>query len=1627
MSTKKSSKTAATIVRGATTYVRTSVKTKDELTGESGKAYWWIAQPKTSSDKEFCWIETPDESGTGVYYVNIANPDMRRWDLPDVDINTGKPRLPGEYVEETMPNFLEKTTAKERKEWGDDKLKKPVVLAAKKVTDTEKKVYNLSEEEASLIASNIGKEYMAENRKWEAETGEPALSQAASKAASSLAEKKKAWSIAAAERKKKATSLSTALNAAEDLPEQPLATGVAPASPLLPRAHYLRDPYYSRRLKVANFRRTIVEEKLQQLPSINAPGRGTHSVLAAVPVKISGTHEIKCLAAVVRDWSGAFVMMLVEAPADEKDAEAERFEQSVLSVYPIVDHVEFPDTGRSDLKVCVDDNEFVMTFPDQFSAWYLRDALKMAMSSMYQLGDEDERIVIQRGRSVEYAGADEQFYPKQQPIDTVVPAIINDFGISGEDKLAPLRVALRKPMGRQKVLQLWSRSMQDGPGYQKRTKPETVTNHLRIIEECVRHPTAHEDVELSRTVQSQLSQMLTDQPPETKAQIEATRARFKITEDTMLNKYESRDQLENAPLERAFEIVNDTDAAVHLDTVAANIRKEYAQKRLPPGIYFTLMIYSGDSLMVDGQGNLFSEVIVPYPNEKELQDLTAASDDFRWILRLGGANESWSETEVEPWSEIFDNTGSDTFRARFLHAARRLKESLDVPSLGIVFDTPIVHEAVGCAHIMTVLRVDHKDNFPSSMGSWMPITQFESRFYNDAGVASSSDRIAFLPTTSTDCKRCIKAAKDYREDLTNFLKPGFYVGFAVISNSSNGPMVLVPESNRNLLPLTRVSDDAPTLEQWRWVQGLNERRKRTGNFFFVKPDPSTDLPEKTSFNRKFAKAVSELEFAVGVNIEKFYDIEMFVLDEHTTSRGVFGVHHMPMGYEVDHNQKVQLTTPNGNIPMVWKHIDVLEDTAFRLSWPNTFTALIEERNAQQRRAYATVQPFTTDEIFRHQQESSVGRYVDMDKYGLLVSWVRPLATWILRDGKTLVEKYGGGSSDEVMLRSVEEAVETAVSNHASGQDMNVQTMKSILHESAVTQEFDAAWMKLREVDRIVQLGYAQRIVTEVPEEDSSSLKFRTYDELPGEPDSDDEGTRDATDYHVPCTIEELVMAGDSTADIEASDRYFSMRDIVLDIVDLAVIDGPELKEIRDIGECISDLVTCIELTEDLADGAELLATKEAAEAAAMKERENFQRFWLDLYKDEEAASGRSMVVPNHYDEEDDAPHKPLLFYDGSSAAIQSAEDGIRVCLARSANTTQKLANLLKATSSAMVGLELSETIQEYSSTLNKRESLVGMRGGILGEGQHRPSGFMHNQAFATTAADTAGSFNIISKSDEEFAVRNVDPLRCLALHGVTENVRFSSLSSQSLEVLVNHLNLTSAAVPRALSDLVPANPAEAEMYLQMALQMKAPILALHFATLLFRTPGRDGGYELSMRGVETLQTLFADGFMFEYGVKDWLAIEELGGDDLDTAMDVMWWLRYQREAVVSDGGQQKPFDDHEGTWKQVYAETRVRVFLSFGVHALSKDEVSLWSSSLGRHVEYLSLNEASIGDPEIDLLVTTCPNLKSLNLTGTSITSRSVTSITQNLHRLIEFSAANLSADLQDTLKRHCNLNLQRA
>jgi hypothetical protein len=332
------------ITAGSTTY-RAHV-TRDT---EGKKMRCWVPEGKQLTENEFVWIEHVDGSTSERYFANKADPNIRKWELPEISSTAGGANAAigggGQAGTDAAMKFVEEKHFKERKEFKEKEAKKPVATAARKAVAAAQEKGILTKDEATILAMNVAKEYMSLHRKWDAD-GEKWVRDNAAEQIALIEDRKKEYATSMMTRQVKADSLSGAITREEDLPIPTSASPnlTFPTSPLLPRASYLRDPYYFRRVNRRNPKRemeAMFEDKL-----FLQPGAGTVRVLSAVRCKV-GSAEKESFACVVRDWAGAFMLVFAEATTMGLLV--------ITSAYPLLEHVDLQRSSEAKGVLFIDD------------------------------------------------------------------------------------------------------------------------------------------------------------------------------------------------------------------------------------------------------------------------------------------------------------------------------------------------------------------------------------------------------------------------------------------------------------------------------------------------------------------------------------------------------------------------------------------------------------------------------------------------------------------------------------------------------------------------------------------------------------------------------------------------------------------------------------------------------------------------------------------------------------------------------------------------------------------------------------------------------------------------------------------------------------------------------------------------------------------------------------------------------------------------------------------------------------------------------------------------------------------------------------------------------------------------
>ncbi|KEG10495.1 putative leucine-rich repeat protein [Trypanosoma grayi] len=1592
---------------GSTVYQRTTREDESGFFG-GGTVAVWTQEGKPTDEG---WAEVTLESGD-VVYMQWGSPSITRWQLPD------PPRVQN-------PTTVAERSFDIKKDWAEQQRKLVRTAAAKALDDcvfSRGEEKSMPEAERAQMVQNIANEYMvASGANGYDESSDKWLRRAAGTEVDTLLAARRMTKTAGwALQQQPATLVLQAKlglvgyvsrevdgSAAATTATEPLQDEeelLAPESPFLPCARFLRDPYYASLLGSPCARRGCNEPRLEAT-TFAVPGSGEVRVLCAVTAYEGFEGPQTHLYAVARDWTGAFCLFVLEPFHDAVEA-------TVLSAYPLLDSIELSPVSNQRVDFRVDGTSFVASFKDKQHTQWFHDALKAAMASMYGEGNDSERIVKMRAYSVEFAA--HYTHDRSTNLLGVLHAILSEtehVGAMMDDNFAQLRICLRTPQGRDQVSQRWLDSSAKLLTAGAAACPAAVANHLRMMEELMKCPTPHMDGHISGCLQDRLKTMGRELP-ECTAKCARLSVLLGSTEAVML-KWASRYETPDVPFEPCFQPLPHSQAAEYEGALFAKRRVRTAAYRHSPGIYLAVLCFCGDKLLTDKSGRLIAEVIQPEPTRAELLQLTADCEDYRWLLRLGGADENWAEEKLQEWAAVYEERGTESFKGRFIRAASRLRDTKTFPTLGCIFDTPILQEEAGSAFVLTVCEVKSEDMIVPSVGIWRDVGDVERVAYTQSLMCPESARVVSLSSRYRNCVRYVDAAAQYRASLTERLAPGFYLGFFLSSVSAEGMTMLVPECNRNLPPLVKVSSEPPSLQQWRWLQSLNYRQQTLQTFGLPAPeDLSTPLDEDAPFESKVGHAVAALEAAVGLRVQQFYDLELFALDEEQSIYAFFAVAYYPPPLP-PLGASATAEAPKGLVPMTFKLVRVVDDHHQRRYWHRVYDCLADETDLAYRNLCVRTQPFTSDEVMRLNPANEAMLYaVDLDRYALLLSWARTLAIWVETDGLTLVQKYAerllertAGTTTTMTtetkkhssIPSIEEVVDIAVSNQAAAMDPNLFAMKSLMLQlkTGGKGEWVSILQRLQDIDDTMTEGYAGRVALST-RTDNAPIPLRSFDEVPVE-----DGlcaARPPTVYELPCSLMEFVSGGDNVAE-----AHLFAREIVDDIIDVAVTGG----EVAALGRVVEMMVTCVETAEDMTDGVVLERLRADAEEAAWAERQAFLQEWGELCN----AQRRPSSFDDALDAAVEAPEP--LFSAGSQQRVLSASDGVRVCLARAAEDADRLQELLRVANSALHSLELVQCLREYNDTLQKREqALFGQRSKNDGDKSHHRNHHLHNMnntndkgvegvlSVDSTAVVTRPRLvTLVSREQREIPLYALDPFRCLKLHGDRIRVPFLEFGYTELRVLGDHMNAPEEEVAAQLRDLDPPADKQKRM-LHMALELQAPLLALRLFPLVYcRATGRFGDEAASA----VREVVRANDFFLRYGVRDWLQLETLGGPAIASGMDVLWWLRYQREA--GDGAEL--YSSYSGAWKQVYAETRVRLLLSRGASRVSEAEASLWFEGLGRHVAFISFKgQTHVADAEVAMLAAACPLLQSLDLSGTAVMDESVRLLDTRCKCLVECSVA---------------------
>eukprot|EP00759_Apiculatamorpha_spiralis_P056156 PhF_6_TR7969/c0_g1_i1/m.12120 len=1633
-------------VVGSSRYLRKKVK--EEGKGGKGKTkIFWILEGKTMDDKDCVFRELPDKESGGVYYQCIAD-DKTVWELP----NLGGDDDPSNFQPQEIN--IEKKKFKERKEWKDEATKKPVINFAKRQLSAMIPESEISKDNLATILNNVTKEYMSNAKKLDSD-GEKWMTGKLQEEVTAYLTAKRAIDE---EYKIKMIALDQMLaKQAIDpnyVPKKPRKSPIFPTSPFVPQASYLRDPYYSKRVHVRNPTRSTLESTLEENLFFN-PQSGEVKILYALQTKITsivasnppGIIE-NGIVTVVRDWAGGFAVVVLTTNAD------------VANTFPLLQYVEF----NQETKTLVIDGlqTLVIDAPEHVDQLELNT--RLAQSAMFGDGSNDQLIVTSRAKSIEMAGSLKDMTKTEKVPELSSVFLSNVLGTAtGQGDLDPnQRYSLRQNylryiLSRDKLLQDWI-NIAMANRFVQNNRENTISLLLSVLEEGILHSMPSNDPQLVTNILSTLQVLRTDLPDPLKRRVEICKAWLRFTEQCINEKFTPRDRCETIPFEKMFLPVEYTPAHRQEEKSRLDRKTLHAANFLPPGLYLSLIIHAGDEILVHRTtGNLVSEIILQHATMDELAEFgNVDNPDFHWLLKLAGGNENWAEFLLQRYCSVYDNIGTRRFRGLLIRAVRRLREKTQIPTFGVLFDRPIVLPNVQVGHLLCVLHVTNKMTFLTSSVltseyEWKRRPDLEFLTYTRAASVTANARLKFMSTSYVKCERWIEAAIQHQNNVirtthaNNRLPGGFYLGFFGVRYNSTGHKVLVPERNRTTLPLALVSTEFPSLEEWRWIQSLNESKRRVNSFGFHAI--STTLTARSSerecvsFKHKFLRAVLEVKQAIGVDIDVFFDYEIVTLDENKRIKAVFATCR-------------QISNPSyqfsGEEPMVWLRSDSIESQHFWVYWPTVYPPFVEIIDHEYIRAFPTCQPFTTDEVMRLNHDScALHFYLYVDRLWFSGRWVPQLMQWFMEGCVPLVEKYDADRNrSDPTVRTVEEAVEVAVSNYSASLDLNLLTMRSLLMDASAAMgpegSASALWAKLREVERVMRTGYSQR-TTHVPPPPPGSYmrRRRTYDELLSDEETDDESCREATTYEVDCTLEELIffnpISNAQAASVSKGVQYFQMQEIVDHIVDLACVECVDVGDVRQAGQVISNMISVIEAMDDLKDEAVVLHVKQQLRDDVLKERDAFQKTWLDVYKKDEellaSAAARPGVVQEDIEEDRVASELTAMYYDGSNYAITNVEQGVRICLMKAMGSMHMLEGLQQIAVSTQEALELEEALMAYNSAAKKHQALVE------DAASRRPpthSIVSHGGGPRATsgAPPAAPTIILVSQEYNEFPVfQPVDPNRCLVLKGVTGKIRFPSIDGKVMSFFAQFFNLQEHEISNFLKEVRVITDVPPDVLLSVALQLKTPLLVLRLAQILYGSPAGEQyegrcDYFFTVPSATEVRNFLGDSFLFQYGIRDWVYWMSPGaaGRIIFSAMDVLWWIRFLKEsssATPNQPGGELKYTDHECTWLGVYAETRVKVFLTFGIHTLSREELQLWRDVLGQNVEYVSVRDSNVGDSEVEVLVACCPYMKSIDLSNTQVTDRGVRMIIDGCGTVQEVSleGCQVSSQVITQLRDLCQHN----
>ncbi|KAJ9470700.1 putative leucine-rich repeat protein [Diplonema papillatum] len=1678
---------------GLSVYIRKKIKQEDKEGGSKTKTFW-ILEGKTYEDREYVWEERRAREGH-IQYRNAATGKSTRV-LPDVGATQSALGPGAGGIAQITPKRLKQDP---RPGWVQEQ-KSAIQAFIKKKLARAVREGALTPDAQKVLVKNVTDAYMSQNDPFEGDAVpdavDPVLTTEAAEALDAWLKEKGE----ATEQLKSAidyTDLAFVDKPLPDeeavLPDKPDREPQAPVSPYLPRATFLRDAFYYMRVDYENPRRSALEEELEAKLFFN-PSMGQVKVLGAIQGWVCHPADPKqnqeSIIAVVRDWVGAYCIAYVQPPTPLAP------DYTITGIHPVNEHVEVgkllgKQAGSDILRgiVIIDDQRHVLGVRSNEDHRYLDLCLKLAMCSMFGQGQDDDRINRMRAHAVEFAWGHLTPVPAESALSKLsllMSGTEEELAAGGDvarqtDSLVhDIRLFMLGTENRDLVLQKWVAGVQRN----KNVSAEQILRQLRVIEEAIRYPAPTNDPFTPEAVLAQLSQLqlelsrIETQMESIPWNLHPSRliALWKGMVEAMRG-FESREVIPDVPHEKCCDAAPHSEAAAiqrrHLEERRAN----YAQDQLPSGVYLSCLVYCGDQILSDGHSNLPCELVKEVLSDSISKSFTRESEDFKWIARIG-VDVEWAEI-IQTYSQVFDNSGTARFRAAFLEAAKRLQAQMGREDLGIVFDTLVRQDEVQCIHVVTILRVAQKSDIPLHTPvhvgwGWRPAADIEYNTYLKSFEIEASARVAFFPSGYNNCKRWVHAAMQFRESLDQQLLPGVYLAYFGALPSSSGFKVMVSETHRYMVPLAKVQDAFPTLEEWRWVQCLIEKKRRVGSFEWttigegVTPDMTrpVDLP---TFRHRFLRAILELQETIGREVAHIYDRELIPFNESGTVK-IIAVGERLLDQPPPHRP------PPGTTPVCFKDWELTEALYFQMSWPTIWRNFLEATTAADAGQLRVCQPFAADEMLRLDQQGALAYSLEVQSMLLPLRWLWTLWCWATSGYQTIVQECEG-KVDKTVVRGIEESVETAVANHASQQDINYLTMKSIATEVSRDPGWDAVYVKLREIMRTMKNGYSHR-VQQVPPKGDPTPYERTWDELYPDEGSDDDVDRPPTIYQMECTLEELIER-DGTDSGGGPSTYFAMQNIVLDVVELALIESVDAAIIRVSGQAVNDMVTLLEWTDALVNDAVVLAMKENAVQATMNENKLFKGVWHDIFNDDARDNEPDQdYLADMSDDEWGDDHEEPMYHQGTPTMISSPEAGVRVCMAKAMNSVHVCEELLKVISSAQEVAELTDCITGYDTAVAKQveiikscivpaggggpaarhpdasmqppaaphsaarrpslsaaaatpeHGLTRIEGAVRDDGN--PAGYSFAGADAATPLPqpspgprphpTPRAFTSVSRSEfadagphdlvmvssdyREFPTNYADLSRCAALQNAKGKIRFPAVSAALLSIVAEFLTMNDGQVPTFLQSLEgrlqAADIPPADMF-GLAIQLKSPLLLSALSGLVYgRTAGPNAAQHAFTQDTAGQLWNAIEGTMLAFSIRDWIHWESHGGPAVAAALDVCWWGRTLHEAAPGDAV--SPFADHLGAWRQVYAESRVRAFLTRGLSTLPSEEISLWNSAFGALVEYISLKDSPVSDPEVEVLTMCCPHLKSVDLSLTDVTDTAVEYLVGRCHSLADIN-----------------------